>query len=97
MSDLTKELHEELDAFDPRWKERYPSIARAAEAANVTELYGRWLATSDGQKYAGAIKELPDRVGDARREADAMNAPGSLPFGYSNLGWLPNIAWNREG
>lgn len=93
MSDLTKELHEELEAFDPAWKEHHPSIADAAREAGVQELYLRWLRTPDGQKYSATVKELPDHVGNARKEAEVMHAPGSLPFGYSNLGWLPESSW----
>lgn len=96
MSDLTIELHEELGAFDPKWQEHYPSIAAAAHAAGVTELYSRWLRTPDGRVYAGTVKELPDHVGESRKEAEVMHAPSSLPFGYSNLGWVPNSAWDQE-
>lgn len=95
MSHLTQELHEELDAFDPKWKERYPSIAAAAHAADVGELYGRWLSTPDGVKYTSAVAGVPDHVGDSRREVEAMRAPGSLPFGYSNIGMVPNSAWDQ--
>lgn len=96
MSDLTKELLEELEAFDPKWKEHYQSIAEAARAGDVMELYGNWLLSTDGRKYLEAVKELRDYVGESRREAEAMRAPASLPFGYSNLGWLPNSAWASE-
>jgi len=89
VADLTLELHEELDAFDPAWKTKYPSIGHAALAANVTDLYARWTRTEDGVKYLKSIRGVPDRVGDSRREAEAARAPSSLPFGYDNLGWLP--------
>lgn len=88
MIDLTEELHEELDAFDPRWKEHYTSIGRAAMAADVIGLYGRWVETDDGKKYLAAIRQLPDHVGKSKREAEEMNAPRSLPYGYSNLSLL---------
>lgn len=97
MTDLTIDLHEELEAFDPAWRERFPSIAAAARAAGVSEMYGRWLRTPDGCKYAAAVKGLSDHVGDSKREAEAMRAPTSLPFGYDNLGLLPNASWGDEG
>lgn len=96
MSDLTKELHEELEAFDPKWKEHYDSIAHAARAADVGELYGQWLVTPDGRKYTSTVVGLPDHVGESRKEAAAMQAPASLPFGYSNIGWVPNAAWGED-
>lgn len=85
MSDLTTELREELDAFDPKWKEHYPSIGAAALAAEATELFARWVKTDDGKKYLGTITGLPDHVGDSKREAEALMHPRSLPFGYANI------------
>lgn len=96
MSNLTDELHEELDAFDPKWKEHYPSINVAAREAGVLELYGRWLNTPDGSKYKASVAGVPDRVGDSKREAEAMRAPASLPYGYDNIGEVPDLAWGAE-
>lgn len=95
MSNLTTELHEELDAFDPKWKERYPSISVAAREAGVLVLYWRWLNTPDGAKYTSATAGVPDRVGESRREVEAYRAPSSLPFGYDNIGELPESAWGQ--
>lgn len=95
MSELTRELHEELDAFDPRWKEHYSSIRAASIAAGVQDIYEHWLKTADGAKYTAIVKELPDHVGDSIKEAEVMRSPGSLPFGYDSLGWLPGITEER--
>lgn len=89
MTDLTEELHDELDAFDPRWKEHYPSIGRAAIAADVIGLYSRWVETDDGKKYIATIRQLPDHVGRSKREAEAAYEPRSLPFGYGRMNTDP--------
>lgn len=80
---------EELEAFDPQWRAHYSCVGAAAIAASVLELHREWLKTSDGQKYLETVKDLPDRVGQSKREAEAMSAPASLPYGYANYAYLP--------
>lgn len=93
--DLTAELMGELDAFNPEWRAKYVSVTEAAHAAAVQDLYYRWLLTADGTKYLGTIRGVPDHVGESRRIAQAeRQQPRSLPFGYDNLGWLPDSAWD---
>lgn len=95
MDDLTTELMEELDAFDPKWKEHYPSVGAAAHAAEATGLYTLWRDTPTGIKYRETVRNVPDHVGQSKAAAEAERAqPRSLPFGYDNLGWLPNSAWD---
>jgi hypothetical protein len=93
--DLTLELTEELEAFDPKWQEHYPTLAIAAEAADVLGLYQQWITTPDGVKYLGATRGVPDRVGESRAAAEQLGHPRSLPFGYDTLGWLPKDAWGE--
>lgn len=92
---LTTELFEELDAFDPRWQSGYRTIGHAAQAADVLDLYKKWLETPEGVKYLAIVRDVPDHVGRSRALAEIERAqPRSLPFGYDNLGWLPNSAWD---
>ena len=98
MDDLTSELLEELHAFNPGWKDKYPSVGAAAKAAGVTDLYARWATTPDGAGYISNVHNIPDHVGESRRIAQAeRQQPRSLPFGYDNLGWLPDSAWGGDG
>lgn len=92
MSDLTYELMDELESFDPKWRKNYSCIGAAAIAANVLDLHQQWLKTSDGLKYLETVKDLPDHVGRSRREAEAMAKPASLPYGYANYSYLPGTA-----
>lgn len=86
MDDLTLQIAEELDAFNPRWREQYPNVRAAAKAAGIVDMFTRWLGTSAGTAYLESCGSLPDHVGAAKREAYAHTAPASLPFGYSNIG-----------
>jgi len=48
---IQHELFLELNAFDPRWQQRYKRIKDAADAAGCTGLYYLWLHTPEGQRY----------------------------------------------
>lgn len=59
MSDpLAIELVEELDAFDPKWKDRYASIKAAATAAGLQDLYLRWAVTPEGKAYLDYFRDV---------------------------------------
>lgn len=47
----TKELIEELEAFDPKYRDRYPTLRDAAKAAGILPEFTKWLASPDGKRY----------------------------------------------
>lgn len=51
----TTEFIEELDAFDPKWKERYLTPLDAARAAGNVALYWHWIKSGDGAKRATVL------------------------------------------
>lgn len=89
---LTQELTEELDAFNPRWQQVYPNKRAAACAAGVLELYNDWLETADGMRYAQTFSAVPDRGTQGRKNVEAeMEQPKSLPYGFGNIGWVKGV------
>lgn len=65
------ELFEEIEAYDPKWRQRYPTVRAAAQAAGCPELYTKWLLTPAGRTYADHIASLPDAYGAAQRDRDS--------------------------
>lgn len=57
---MKHELFEELDAFDPKWRDRYPTIGEAAGAAGVPGLYHEWRSTPEGRAYAARMAGVPN-------------------------------------
>jgi hypothetical protein len=86
---LTQELTEELEAFNPRWQQVYAHKRAAACAAGVLDLFNRWLETDDGKHYQAAFLGVRDYASEGRRRVEAeMEQPKSLPYGFGNLGWV---------
>jgi hypothetical protein len=78
------ELFEELEAFNPRWQQRFPTIRDASKAAGVLPLFEEWLeSTPDGLRYAVQMKCVPDY---SVKRSDA----GSLPYSLDNIGEVPD-------
>jgi hypothetical protein len=77
---MTHELFEELDAFDPKWRDHYATVRGAAIAAACHDLYLKWRSTPEGQACAAIYRDVPDYLGATRA---AQEAADRLPF---NLG-----------
>lgn len=46
---LKQELLDELDSFDPRWKDNYATLQTAAMAAGCWKLYMQFVNSHDGR------------------------------------------------
>lgn len=57
-----EEFIEELDAFDPKWRERYATPLDAARAAGNVELYQLWLSAGAGKIRERLMSGVPDTV-----------------------------------
>lgn len=57
MDTLKQDLLDELDAFDPGYRDHYPSLAAAARAAGpyALDLYWQFLRTPEGQALQAQI------------------------------------------
>jgi hypothetical protein len=66
-------LMEELDAWNPKWRQVCSSVKDASEKAGVLELFERWRASSEGQKHQRTYA-VPDRVGESRRAAELQRS-----------------------
>jgi hypothetical protein len=82
------ELFEELDAFDPKWQERYATVGDAARDAGVMELYCDWTTTDEGRRYITGVLPVRDYRGEIRAQQEAEEN-SSLPFKLSNIGSVP--------
>lgn len=61
------DLFLELDMFCPSWQIRYGSIADAAKAAGVPEMFTDWLTTEAGMRYTQVMRGIPDVKGETER------------------------------
>ena len=89
------ELFEELDAFDPQWQNRYPSVLSAAAAAKCKDLLNQWLDTPEGEVYltnVAAVRDYMAEIEQYRRQVEAEQS--ALPFGYGSLGSLKGEYFN---
>lgn len=77
---MKHELFEELEAFDPKYREHYATVRAAAIAAGAHDLYLAWRKTPEGAACAAIYKDVPDYVGAIKA---AQEAAERLPF---NLG-----------
>jgi hypothetical protein len=73
-------VFEELDAFDPKWRDHYPTIRSAATAAQCDGLFVDWRNTEEGRAYAARMDGVPNY---AQAIKAAQEAAERLPF---NLG-----------
>ncbi len=55
---LATELLEELDAFDPGWREHFRSLEDASRRAGVHALYARWALTENGKAYTAYFRDV---------------------------------------
>jgi hypothetical protein len=82
------ELFEELDAFDTKWRDRYPTTKAAAMAAGV---YGLYLAYC--MRYPDVFTCKPGSVPDvlgATQCLQAQQSSDSLPYRLETLGEVPD-------
>ena len=54
------DLFEELDAWNPRWREYCRTVWDAAQAAGVADLYRAWIKTEDGRNYERLTFGVPN-------------------------------------
>jgi hypothetical protein len=53
-------LFEELEAWNPRWREQYRTLWDAAQAAGEQALYYAWIKTEDGRNYERLMYGVPN-------------------------------------
>lgn len=54
------ELYEELDAFDPRWRNRYATVYLAFLAAELPyEIWHSFKQSTDGRNYTHTMTGVP--------------------------------------
>lgn len=81
---MKHELFEELEAFNPRWQQRYATIRDASIAAGVLPLYVTWLETThQGALYSFRMRDVPDY--SVKRSSKT-----SLPYSLDNIGEVPD-------
>lgn len=66
------DLFDELDAFNPKWRDVYPTVRSAAEAAEVMGLYVDWTHTPEGMAYKSAFADVPDYAAAAKAAAESV-------------------------
>ena len=84
---MDHELFEQLDACDPKWRQRYPTLLAAAREADVVGLYHQYLATPGGRLYLQTTAGVPDYAGAIRA---AQESADHLPYRLDNLEQLPD-------
>lgn len=80
---MTHELFDELDAWNPKWRQITRSLRDAAQQAGVMDIYLQWLGTPEGAAYLQKFAGTPDYLGAVRKQQEAADR---LPFSLSNLG-----------
>jgi len=68
---MHSELVDELDAFDPKWRNHYKTLHAAAVAADVEYLYAQFIRTGQGAKLVEAF-DVPDYAGAAERSRESV-------------------------
>jgi hypothetical protein len=74
---MKHELFEELEAFDPRWREHYATLEAAALHAGCIDLYKQWRKTPEGKSVSAFYKDVPDYVSAIKASQEAAER---LPF-----------------
>lgn len=93
VSAVQQELFEELDAFNPRWRNDYATTEDAAKAAGAHALWIQWcLATGRG---TAACNRAPDVLG-AARALQAIERHSRLPFKLDSIGAVRTHSTYRE-
>lgn len=81
------ELLEELEAFNPRWKQVYRTASDAAKAAGVSKMFQEWLLSPEGQHYREIVRDVPDyeayNEAERRMRGDLLSR---LPLGSTDSG-----------
>lgn len=76
---MKHELFEELEAFDPRYRDHYATVRGAAVAAGVYELYVAWRKTDEGKACAAITRDVPDYISAIKTAQEAAERlPHSL-------------------
>jgi len=77
------ELFDELEAFDPRYQQHYPTLRAAAEAAHCVGLLEDYLHTAQGNAYRRDIESAPDVLGAIKAMQESADR---LPYRLDNIG-----------
>lgn len=78
MLKVHNELMDELDSFNPKWREVYSSVGSAAGAAGVEGLFRQWLVTPQGMKYVELRVTKVDWTEVTRRTKKQIEADRAL-------------------
>lgn len=75
------ELFEQLDAFDPKWAERYDTTREAADAASIMDLFDEYIVNSSTARAARSVSAnwlqiSRDQVELRRQEIAEASAAG---------------------
>jgi hypothetical protein len=78
------DLFEELDAWNPRWRDYYRTIWQAAQACGVhTEIaYAAWIKTDDGRNYERLMYGVPNYQAAIETAQEAVDR---LPVGLATM------------
>lgn len=71
---MKHELFEVLDAADPQWQKRYPTLAHAASGLRAVEEYHEFIKTPEGQQYVRKVASAHNHARDNERRAAQINA-----------------------
>lgn len=86
---LTIDLLEELDAFDHKWRDRYPTLPDAVAAAGpyALQLYRTWLQTDEAKKldkikqtrvnWLEVVERAKAQIAAERKMAAAARTPSA--------------------
>ena len=77
------QLFEELEAFDPRYAQRYRTLRDAAIAADCLPLFLDYLRSAQGQAYATEVAAVPDALGAIEA---AQESADRLPYTLTTIG-----------
>ncbi len=80
---MKHELFEELEAFDPKYRDHYATVRAAAIAAGVHDMYLAWRKTAEGKACAAIYRDVPDYVSAIKA---AQEAADRLPHNIGKSG-----------
>lgn len=84
---MKHDLFLELDMFNSAWQVKYDSLAKAAKAAGVSDMYQEWLTSDEGKHYSEIMESVPDTLSAnalARKVNEAWNDAFVKHQGYTN-------------
>ena len=74
----TEELKDELDSFNPKWKEHYKRLPDACKAAGIDDLLEEWYSTPEGVTYLELHSDVHDYMADNEARKAQMEAEQNM-------------------